>query len=537
MTSPTPVGSTPATGGSLPGRAALPPKLLDDAAQRMSILAVFLAVVVVIVQVFQRTIQPQLVAVIDDPVNRLATLAAVLMAIGLFALQRLRLATSRTLLGLGMLFEVVVALAISMFETSRPFDPVAPLLGLSALGPWIVFVGALIPNRPIVTLAVALVAATSWPVAYLINSARLGFVTESWRQTAVWPAMNYLMAVLAYLVGRRTYGTACQAQTAQELGSYRLVSLIGEGGMGEVWKASHRMLARPAAIKLVKPDGAASARQADVFVRRFRREANMIAGLQSPHTVYLYDFGTAQDGRFYYVMELLDGISLQTLVTTFGPQPASRVIFVLRQICSSLDEAHEQGLVHRDLKPSNVMLCTVARRHDFVKVLDFGLAKSVARPERPDVSQLTIEGVAAGTPGYIAPEVALGDADVDARADLYALGCVAYVLLTGTLVFPDPNPLSMTLKHVQTVPDRPSVRTELPVPPDLERIILRCLEKKRTDRPGSARELDEMLASCSVPGWTERNAHDWWQLHLPQSSSLRSFAQEAPRTPPVVQKV
>ena len=297
------------------------------------------------------------------------------------------------------------------------------------------------------------------------------------------------------------------------------------------------MLARPAAIKLVKPAGASSARQADVFIKRFRREANMIAGLQSPHTVYLYDFGTAQDGRFYYVMELLDGISLQTLVTTFGPQPASRVIFILRQICSSLDEAHEQGLVHRDLKPSNVMLCTVARRHDFVKVLDFGLAKSVAPAARVDVSQLTVEGVAAGTPGYIAPEVALGDADVDARADLYALGCVAYVLLTGTLVFPDPNPLSMTLKHVQAVPDPPSLRTELPIPPDLERIILQCLEKNPADRPASARELDERLGNCVASGWTERDAYDWWELHLPQSSSLRSFAQAAPRTPPVVQKV
>jgi serine/threonine-protein kinase len=535
MTSPPPVGATPASGGSLPGLIGLPPKLLDDAARRMSILALFLAVVVVIVQVFQRLIQPQFAAVIDDPVNRLTTLAAVLMAIGLFALHRFRLATSRTLLVLGMLFEVVVGFAISMVETSRPFDPRVPLLGLSALGPWIVFVGALIPNRPTVTLLVALATATSWPLAYAINSTRLDFVTESWRQTSVWPVMNYLMAVLAYLVGRRTYGTASQAQTALDLGSYRLVAPIGEGGMGEVWRASHQMLARPAAIKLVKPDAASSARQADVFIKRFRREANMIAGLQSPHTVYLYDFGTAQDGRFYYVMELLDGISLQTLVTTFGPQPASRVVFILRQICSSLDEAHGQGLVHRDLKPSNVMLCKVAKRHDFVKVLDFGLAKSVARVERSDMSQLTLDGVAAGTPGYIAPEVALGD-DVDARADLYALGCVAYVLLTGTLVFPDPNPLSMTLKHVQTAPDPPSLRTELSIPPGLEHIILQCLEKNRSDRPSSARQLDEMLATCGASLWSERDAYDWWELHLPQSSSLR-FAQASPRTPPVVQKV
>ena len=534
MTSEMPVEATPISGGGAPGQTGLPPKLLEDASVRLSILAVFLAVVVVIVQLLQRFGQPQLAAVIDDPVNRLVTLAAVLMAMGLFALQRLRLVTPRTLLGVGMVFEIVVAISISMVETSRPFHPDVPLLGLSALGPWIAFIGALIPNRPIVTLLVALAAATTWPVAYLINSARLDFATESWRQVMVWPGINYLMAVLAYLVGRATYGTACQAQTAQELGSYRLVAPIGEGGMGEVWKASHRMLARAAAIKLVKPAAGSSAREADVAVKRFRREANVIAGLQSPHTVYLYDFGTAQDGRFYYVMELLDGISLQTLVTTFGPQPASRVAFILRQICSSLDEAHEQGLIHRDLKPSNVMLCKVAQQHDFVKVLDFGLVKSLVRD---DVSQVTVEGVTAGTPGYMAPEVALGSTEVDARADLYAVGCVGYVLLTGTLVFPDTNPMSMALKHVQATPDRPSQRTELPIPPDFERIILQCLEKKPADRPSNARELGERLATSGVSQWTDRDAITWWERHLPYSSSLRSFAQSTMRTPPVVQKV
>ena len=341
----------------------------------------------------------------------------------------------------------------------------------------------MIPNRPIVTLIVGLVAATTWPLAYVINSYRLDFVTASWPQTIVWPGINYLLALLAYAVGRATYGTACQAQTAQELGSYTLVSPIGEGGMGEVWKASHRMLARAAAIKLVKADDTASARQADTVVKRFRREANVIAGLQSPHTVYLYDFGTAQDGRFYYVMELLDGISLQTLVTTFGPQPASRVVYILRQICSSLEEAHEQSLVHRDLKPSNVMICKVAQEHDFVKVLDFGLAKSL---ERDDVTLLTVEGVTAGTPGYMAPEVALGNTDVDARADLYALGCVAYVLLTGTLVFPDSNPMSMSLKHVQAPPDPPSQRTELPIPRGA-RAHHHAMPREKTRRPSVER--------------------------------------------------
>jgi serine/threonine-protein kinase len=535
MTNSLPVASTPVSGDTSTTPAPrLPPRLVEDAARRLSLLSVALAIVIVLVQVFQRTVQPQLAPVIDDPVNRLVTLATVLMAGGVYAMHRYRVAAARAVLITGMAFAIVVAFDVSMVETSRPFDPDAPLLGISAVGPWIVVVGALIPNRPIATLGVALVAASTWPLAYAINAARFDFVTESWRQTSVWPAINYLMAVLAFVVGRRSYGQACRAQTADELGSYRLVARIGEGGMGEVWKASHEMLARAAAIKLVKPADTAGARQANVFAKRFRREANVIASLQSPHTVYLYDFGVARDGRIYYVMELLDGISLQTLVNTFGPQAAARVVHILRQVCRSLDEAHEQGLVHRDMKPSNVMLCKVAQTHDFVKVLDFGLAKSLINP---DATQLTMEGVAAGTPGYMAPEVAIGEGEVDARADLYALGCVAYVLLTGTMVFDDPNPMKVALKHVQAAPDPPSARTELPIPPELERIVLRCLEKSPAARPASARELDGLLQACAIPPWTERDAAAWWDRHLPRSSSLRSFAQPPSHTPPVVQKI
>jgi serine/threonine-protein kinase len=233
-------------------------------------------------------------------------------------------------------------------------------------------------------------------------------------------------------------------------------------------------------------------------------------------------------------MELLDGISLQTLVTAFGPQPASRVVYLLRQICRSLEEAHGQGLVHRDLKPSNVMLCKVAHAHDFIKVLDFGLAKCIA-PE--NLSLLTMEGATAGTPGYMAPEVAMGDGNVDGRADLYAVGCVAYFLLTGTTVFQDTNPMAVALKHVQAVPDPPSQRTELPIPSGLERVVLECLAKTPAGRPASARELHEMLAQSGAGAWTDRDAADWWDRHLPQTSSLRSFARPPSSTPPVVQKV
>jgi serine/threonine-protein kinase len=299
-----------------------------------------------------------------------------------------------------------------------------------------------------------------------------------------------------------------------------------------VWKANHQMLARTAAIKLIRTQ-VGSGRQADLAARRFKREADAIAGLQSPHTVYLYDFGVSHDGRFYYVMELLDGISLQTLVATFGPQPAARVVPILTQICRSLEEAHRQGLVHRDLKPSNAMLCKVALTFDFVKVLDFGLAKFT---DSAEISQLTVEGTATGTPGYIAPEVALGESTIDGRADLYALGCVAYFLLTGALVFEDVNAMNMALKHVQAPPVPPSQRTELPIPADLERLILQCLAKTPAGRPETAAALADMLAACAVDRWSERDAEAWWSRHLPPTSSLRSFAQLPLHTPPIVRK-
>jgi serine/threonine-protein kinase len=528
-------GSAPSSAVEWPTASRLPPRLVEDAARRLSILALYMAPVIIIIEALQHWLQMDLRRVIGDPIVRLCTLATVLMAFGIYALYHYRLVLQSTIVALGLVFETAVAFTVAMIETSVPLDPARPVLGISSIGPWIVFVGAIIPNRPIVTLMAALAAATTWPIAHLINSARLDLDPAPMGRLAVWPTINYLMAALAYFASRRWYGTACEASTAQELGSYRLVSRIGEGGMGEVWKATHVMLARTAAIKLVKPTAVTeSARQAEMFARRFKREANAIASLQSPNTVYLYDFGVSQDGRFYYVMELLDGVSLQTLVATFGPQPPARVVAILRQICLSLEEAHQQGIVHRDLKPSNVMVCRVALTHDFVKVLDFGLAKSIARD---DVSQLTMEGVATGTPGYIAPEVALGESAIDGRADIYALGCVAYFLLTGTLVFPDPNPVSMALKHVQQPPDPLSRRTELPIPPDLERLVMLCLGKKAASRPADARAVIEQLDACGITPWTDRAANTWWERHLPISSSLRSFAQIPTETPAMVRKM
>jgi serine/threonine-protein kinase len=314
-------------------------------------------------------------------------------------------------------------------------------------------------------------------------------------------------------------------QKARDLGSYNLVSPIGSGGMGEVWRARHRMLARDAAIKVIRADlmllqpGYAS----DITRQRFSREAQAIASLQSPHTVFLFDFGVSEDGSFYYVMELLDGISLQVLVEKFGPQPASRVIHMLRQVCRSLEEAHRRGLVHRDIKPNNIFACMVGLDYDFMKVLDFGLVKNVAHQ---DNLHLTATGVTAGTPAYMAPEIALGEEDVDGRVDIYGLGCVAYFLLTGSLVFDEKSATATALAHVQKVPVPLSERSEVAIPPRLESIVLRCLAKRPEDRPQSAGELDRLLASVSgVTEWTQENASEWWQTYLPVSSSYRTARQ------------
>ena len=502
---------------------------LDEGARRTVWLAAVVAIGIVAWHVAQRFAQPQIAPILDDAVNRLAALLVVLTAVGLIALHRYGVVTSLTLVGLGMGFEIAAALSIGLVETSLPFDDTTRLLGLSAIGPLIVFAGAQIPTRPGVRLTLALGAATMWPLALWINSSRFASVTVSTRAAWVWAAMNYLFAIPAFLLARRSYQATQAVPMAQELGSYQLISPIGEGGMGEVWRARHKMLARPAAIKLVKLD----AGQAHLLALRFHREANAIAALQSPHTVYLYDFGTTQQGRLYYVMELLDGISLQTLVTTFGPQPASRVVAILRQTCRSLEEAHQKKLVHRDLKPSNVMLCQVATTRDFVKVLDFGLAKPFGTAE---TANLTVDGVTVGTPEYMAPEVAGGSRRIDARVDLYALGCVAYFLITGTLVFTDSSSIAIALKHMKTPPEPPSRRSGRSVPADLERLILKCLEKDPGARPASAGDVERMLAACNVPPWTDEDASAWWTRHLPPTSPLRTSSQAQPLAPLAARK-
>jgi eukaryotic-like serine/threonine-protein kinase len=214
-------------------------------------------------------------------------------------------------------------------------------------------------------------------------------------------------------------------------------------------------------------------------------------------------------------MEFLDGLNAESLVKQFGPVPAERAIHILRQICHSLAEAHEAGLIHRDIKPANVYICRYGREVDFIKVLDFGLVKTVRQPGGEDVT-LTAENIVCGTPAYMAPEQALNRAQDDARSDIYAVGCVAYWLLTGHLVFEGANSLEVLMHHVRTPPTPPSQRTELPLPPSLDRLILSCLEKDPARRPQSAVALSRRLAACAAePAWTEQRAAQWWERHRP----------------------
>jgi len=506
-------------------------QVVEGAVPRLCWICLVCAILATLSIFFQRVVQPEFVGMLQRPAIIVAWAVVVGIAVAINLVHRLGLLSPNAILNLGLGFEVLVAFAIAFSETSFPLDAGQPVLGISKVALWIAVVGLLIPNRPRTKLTVALISASMWPLAYGLNIYLREFPPLPLNRLLVWIHVPYLMAFVTYAFSLRLYAMEAAARKAQELGSYSLVSLIGSGGMGEVWRAQHRMLARDAAIKLIRNDlmQHRSEFQSEITRKRFKREAQAIASLQSPHTVYLFDFGVSKDGSFFYVMELLDGISLQMLVEKFGPQPASRLVHLLAQACDSLEEAHRQGLVHRDIKPSNLFACSVGLEYDYVKVLDFGLVKNIHPQE---THHLTIDGTSAGTPAYMAPEIAMGEEILDGRADIYGLGCVAYFLLTGFPVFEEKTATATALAHVQKNPVPPSQRSEMHIPPALEQAILRCLAKKPEDRPQSAQELRRMLESSGVPAWTQEQAAEWWQSYLPASSAYR-VARQARPAPPV----
>jgi serine/threonine-protein kinase len=302
---------------------------------------------------------------------------------------------------------------------------------------------------------------------------------------------------------------------ARRLGSYVLEERLGQGGMGEVWRARHRLLARQAAVKLIKPSALGESSRVR---ERFGREAQATASLRSPHTVALYDYGFSDEGHVYYAMELLDGLDLERLVQRFGAQPVGRVVPWLRQICHSLHEAHRAGLVHRDIKPANIFVCRYGVDYDFVKVLDFGIVALRGDTWTGD-PQLTADGTICGTPAYLAPELASGRHPIDGRADIYALGCVAYWLLTGRPVFEGRSPVEVIAGHLERQPAPPSQVGAAPVPAELEALVMSCLEKSPEDRPLSVERLRELLDAVRIEDpWTQERAKEWWTTHQPEEA-------------------
>lgn len=494
-------------------------EVASQAAKRVGSLAVLTASTVAGWSLLYNALQVEAPLTREPEALRLNVLFLVLMPAALAALYRWKVVTSEAFLDIALLCEVAGSLAIGLIENLSPWQPDNPVRGSSLIAAWIAVAALAIPHRPWKCVTAAFLSAAMAPVAHLVCAGVLGRPPLPWKLVAVYSLGCLFAAGWTVFISTRVYRIQEDLSHAKDLGSYRLDSLLGQGGMGEVWRASHRLLRRNAAVKLLRsgtPHGVNSwpERQAR---QRFEREAQAIASLRSPHTVALYDFGMADDGRLYYVMELLEGVDMQTLVTQDGPQPAGRVIALVRQACHALEEAHALGLVHRDIKPTNLFVCRFGAQADFVKVLDFGLVKNWADRGQ---HRLTMEGTTPGTPAFMAPEQALGDSGVDARADIYSLGCVAYFLLTGHVVFEERSQMAVLLAHMRTSPLPPSQRSELPIPASLDRVVMACLEKKPERRPQSATELRRLLDDCTdVPPWTDADALGWWKVHHPGTAA------------------
>jgi serine/threonine-protein kinase len=459
---------------------------------------------------------PALLGLPRNPTALVIEVAGITLSAAMFAYLRSSGHRSDTKTTAGLVFMVANALGIALMNASALGGTMPNLPMVSWTAVLILLFAAISPTSPRRMLIAGFTAATMDPlVAWIRHAAGLPVMAPHLALLHYLP--NYISAAIAMVPFKVLHGLGKRLKEAQELGSYQLVERLGQGGMGEVWRAEHRLLARNAAVKLVRPEvlGAGGPDDGHTIRRRFEREAQATAALGSPHTIRVFDYGMTDEGTFYYVMELLSGRDLESMVREFGPVAPDRALFLLRQACHSLAEAHARGLVHRDIKPANIYVCRMGLEYDFVKVLDFGLVKVRRRGDR-QATTATIDHTT-GTPAYMAPEVILGESNVDRRADVYALGCVAYYLLTGQLVFEADSPMKMLMQHVQAEPVPPSKRTELKIPRELDELVLACLHKDPRKRPQNAEELLAMAWTCKTcEAWNHQTARTWWEAHLPE---------------------
>jgi serine/threonine-protein kinase len=503
--------------GSRPS--SLPPELAEQATRRLRLIAFVYSSVFFLADVFPDLATGHLAQLFAKPSNWVATVLSILCGLVVAVLAGSRRVPPETKINLGLVFQVAATygIALAMYlDVPKGLPPVTfHVLSPSWPAIWMLFYFIVVPAPPRRALLALVASASAAPIVIGLAISRLGY----WGQMD--PVMFFFMnvfpymicAAMAYIGARIVFRLGTDVSRALELGSYRLVERLGQGGMGEVWRASHQFLAREAAIKFIRPEAIAgsSPEAAQLLLKRFELEARTTAALTSAHTIDLYDFGVTQEGRFYYVMELLDGVDGELLVRRFGALAPARVIHLLKQICQSLDEAHSKGLIHRDVKPANIYVCRSGRVCDFVKVLDFGLVGQ--RLEAGPDLKLTQPEQAIGTPAFMAPEMAMGR-EVDGRADLYGLGCVAYWLLTGRSVFEGTSYFEVVAKHMHETPDPPSRHAPQSLPAELDALVLECLAKDPALRPASARELEKRLKAIAMEPWQDEQAEAWWNAHL-----------------------
>lgn len=442
---------------------------------------------------------PHLVRALDVPPGMGAHAGATAVLGFLWLLARTT-RSLRVLDGIDAAGTVFVCSAFSVMMMSNPEQGQLPEVLVLLIQSWtLVARAALVPSTATRTGVLAALSISSTVVVTYIVALPFGYAFLRALYVAFWGAVA---VVTTSVISRIIYGLRRQIRDAMHVGQYRLDERIGAGGMGVVYRATHALLRRPTAIKLLLSDRT-SARD----LARFEREVQMTSALSHPNTIAIYDYGRTPDGVFYYVMEFLDGFNLEELVRVKGPLPMARAVHFLRQCCGALQEAHEAGLVHRDIKPTNVYVTKRGGVCDVAKVLDFGLVL-VARDEQGE----TERGAVQGTPHYLAPESILDPSKVDARTDVYALGATAYFLLTGVTVFQAETVVEACAKHVHEKPVAPSSRTDNPISPELDALVLSCLEKDAKLRPQSALALAMELDALGTT-WTEHEARQWWKKH------------------------
>jgi hypothetical protein len=406
-------------------------------------------------------------------------------------------------------------IALAYFgEVLSSYGPVFALFGLTLL---LVVRASLVPSPASRTVVIGIASVVCWSLV----------ANESLRalDPLVFDGLTFMSGAVVLATGVTShviYGLRAQVRHAMRLGQYELGRKLGEGGMGVVYEATHVMLRRPTAVKLLPID-----KVGEQTVARFEREVQQTSRLEHPNSVYIYDYGRTPDGQFYYAMEYLDGLTLEQLVDIDGPVSAARAALILRQAAHALAEAHAIGLIHRDIKPANIMLCERAQVPDTVKVLDFGLVKAIDNPDVDD--NITQANAIVGTPHFLAPEAISSPDDVGPPSDVYALGAIGFFLVTGREVFTGQSVIEVCSKHLNTAPESPSAVLGDTIDPGFEALILRCLEKRPDDRPRDGAALADDIEHLDLVGWTVDDARVWWR-ELPRKREGAIEIKPAERT-------